>query len=177
MTNWLIGGFVVIAVALGGFFLFGSDNDAMMEKTDDAMEKENTAMMDTETSEEMMKKEEGTMMNDSGAEKPEMMAKAGTYETYAPEKLAKAATGKVVLFFRAGWCPTCKALDMDIRSHLNNIPADVTILDVNYDTSAALKQKYGVTYQHTLVQVDAQGNMITKWSGGLALSDLVSKVQ
>ena len=106
-----------------------------------------------------------------------MMAKAGSYETYSPEKIAKAATGKVVLFFRAGWCPTCKALDADIRSHLKDIPADVTILDVDYDNSTVLKQKYGVTYQHTLVQVDASGNQITKWSGGLTLAEFITNIK
>src|SRR3989344_4554167 len=106
-----------------------------------------------------------------------MMAKAGSYEAYSPEKIAKAATGKVVLFFRAGWCPTCKALDADIRSHLKDIPAEVTILDVDYDNSTALKQKYGVTYQHTLVQVDASGNQITKWSGGLTLAEFITNIK
>ena len=134
-------------------------DSAMVEKTDDAMmQKEDTAMME--------KKSEGAMM-----------AKAGSYEAYSPEKIAKAATGKVVLFFRAGWCPTCKALDADIRSHLKDIPADVTILDVDYDNSTALKQKYGVTYQHTLVQVDASGNQITKWSGGLTLAEFITNIK
>lgn len=106
-----------------------------------------------------------------------MMATAGSYDVYSPEKIAKAATGKVVLFFRAGWCPTCKALDTDIRSHLKDIPAEVTILDVDYDNSTTLKQKYGVTYQHTLVQVDASGNQITKWSGGLTLAEFITNIK
>jgi len=176
MTNWLIGGLVVLAIIVGGFFLVGSDsNDAMTEEgplTKDEMMETSAMQKDgamTESKDSMMGNE-GAMMDG------EMMTK-GSYEAYAPEKLAKANTGDVVLFFRAAWCPTCKALDGDIRANLDRIPAGVTILDVNYDTETALKQKYGVTYQHTLVQVDADGNMITKWSGGLALSDLISKVQ
>lgn len=123
--------------------------------------------------EEMMNEATGTMMKSEG-----MMTGAGTYQTYAPEKVAKFATaGKVVLFFRASWCPTCKALDADIRSHLGNIPEQLTILDVDYDNSTALKQQYGVTYQHTLVEVDAQGKLIKKWSGSPTLAALVSEVQ
>jgi len=105
------------------------------------------------------------------------MMKAGSYEVYAPEKLAKANLGNVVLFFRAVWCPTCKAVDEDIRAHLSAIPAGLTILDVDYDKSTALKQKYGVTYQHTFVQVKADGTLIKKWSGSPTLSALSAEVQ
>lgn len=99
------------------------------------------------------------------------------YELYDPVKLARAVRGDVVLFFRAPWCPTCRALDADIRENLSAIPAGVTILDVDYDSSTDLKQKYGVTYQHTLVQVDAQGNQIAKWTGSLTLAELVAQIQ
>lgn len=105
------------------------------------------------------------------------MATKGSYEPYAPEKLAKADGGKVVLFFRASWCPTCHALDADIRSHSSDIPGDLTILDVDYDNATALKQKYGVTVQHTLVQVDAHGNQLAKWIGSPTLADLATQVR
>lgn len=101
----------------------------------------------------------------------------GSYESYSTEKLARAATGDVVLFFRAPWCPTCRALDADIKAHLGDIPAGVTILDVDYDSSTALKQKYGVTYQHTLVQVDASGTQINKWTGSPNLAALLSNIK
>ena len=115
---------------------------------------------------EMMKKEPQTMM------------KAGSYEAYSPEKIAMASsTHNVVLFFHASWCPTCRALDADIKSHLNDIPANLTVLDVDYDTSASLKQKYGVTVQHTLVEVDAKGNLIKKWLGSPTLAVLVSEIK
>ncbi len=102
---------------------------------------------------------------------------SGTYESYADSKLAKAEVGDVVLFFRASWCPTCRRLDKDIKENLSNIPSTLTILDVDYDNSKALQQKYGVTYQHTLVQVDKDGNLIKKWSGSPDLDALVSQVQ
>jgi len=106
------------------------------------------------------------------------MSKAGSYETYDASKVAMAATnGKAILFFHAGWCPTCRALNSNIESNLSQIPDGVTIFKTNYDSQTALKQKYGVTYQHTLVQVDAEGNQIAKWSGSPTLSDLVSKIQ
>lgn len=102
---------------------------------------------------------------------------AGSYEPYAPEKIAmKAGSGKVVLFFRASWCPTCRALDRDIKANLGNIPEKLTILDVDYDNSNELKKKYGVTYQHTMVEVDIDGNMIKKWMGSPTLDSFIKEV-
>lgn len=176
--------FIIIAVVVvlggGAFFLASSNQDAAMMKAKEEaamMEKEKSAMMEADAMKKddamMEKKDEGAMM-----EKPTdaMMAK-GTYESYAATKLAMAEKGKVVLFFRASWCPTCRALDSDIKAHLGDIPAGVTILDVDYDNSTALKQKYGVTHQHTLVQVDAAGNQIAKWDGSPTLASVITKVK
>lgn len=121
----------------------------------------------------MMKKDETSMM-DNG----DTMMNAGSYEVYMAEKVALAsATDDTVLFFRASWCPTCRALDIDIKANLSKIPSSLTILDVNYDDSTALKQKYGVTYQHTFVQVDKDGNLIKKWSGSSTLASLIAEVK
>lgn len=106
-----------------------------------------------------------------------MMTKSGSYETYEASKIALAKDRDVVLFFRASWCPSCRALDSDIRKNLSAIPAGVTILDVDYDRYADLKKRYGVTTQHTLVQVDADGREITKWVGSENLAELVSKLK
>lgn len=84
--------------------------------------------------------------------------------------------GKIVYFFNAKWCPTCKALTTDIVENGNDIPAGVTIVSVDYDDYTELKQQYGVTYQHTLVQVDAVGNQIKKWSGGNTLDSVLQEI-
>ena len=91
-----------------------------------------------------------------------------TYVTYSEEALAQAhANGKrPVLFFHASWCPTCKALNDELNEKISTLPSDVVILKTDYDTYTELKQKYGVTIQHTLVQVDTQGNEVSKWVGG-----------
>jgi thioredoxin 1 len=104
-------------------------------------------------------------------------ASIGSYEIYSPEKLAYADSGDVILFFHATWCPSCRALDADINKNLSNIPAGVVILKTDYDKEVDLKKKYGVTYQHTLVQVDSQGNMLKKWSGDSKLTKLLSQIQ
>lgn len=102
---------------------------------------------------------------------------SGSYELYSPEKITtKSATGKVVLFFKANWCPTCRALDKDIQKNLSDIPLNLTILDVNYDTANELKKKYGVTYQHTMVEVDKDGVAIKKWMGSPTLDSFLKEI-
>ncbi len=102
--------------------------------------------------------------------------KIGSYELFNDAVFQKAQSGHVVLFFAASWCHTCKALNQDIESHLSAIPGNVTISKVDYDSSTALKQKYGVTYQHVLVEVDAQGNLIKKWAQSPTLQDVLAEI-
>lgn len=92
---------------------------------------------------------------------------APNYLKYSEENLAKAKErGRPVLYFWAVWCPTCKALDADLRSRGNELPSDVTILQVNFDTERELKNIYQIVVQHTLVQIDQDGNERAKWIGG-----------
>ncbi|MSU73590.1 thioredoxin [Candidatus Kaiserbacteria bacterium] len=168
---WVVGAIVVLG---GGFFIFQNSTaapaeDAMVKEEGEIMQKDDVV---TKADDSMAKKDDAMMEKDEGA-----MMQKGSYEAYASEKLAKANSGDVVLFFRASWCPTCKAVDSDIRARLSAIPQTLTILDVDYDNSAALKQKYGVTYQHTFVQVKADGTLIKKWSGSPTLAALVAEVQ
>jgi thiol-disulfide isomerase/thioredoxin len=79
--------------------------------------------------------------------------------------MMKAKTEPVVLFFYASWCPSCRAAKSDIESNLDKLEG-ITLLLVDYDKSADLKRKYGVTYQDTYVQIDSDGKKITLWNGG-----------
>ncbi len=187
MNQKLLVGIVALVIIAGGIGIYSSSNS----KTETVEVKENLVMDESKESEAMLLKEKETAMvakensameqqKDTGTMTPktDTMMKVGSYEAYSPEKIGVAsATHDVVLFFRASWCPTCRAVDGDIKAHLKEIPASLTILDVNYDNSADLKKKYGVTYQHTFVQVDAQGNLIKKWSGSPTLAALVSEVK
>lgn len=119
----------------------------------------------------------GDIIVDTMMQKDEeaMMSKGG-YEAYDASKIVHAQSGDVVLFFKAPWCPTCRALDADITKNLSVIPSSLLILTVDYDTATDLRKKYGVTTQHTLVQVDANGAQIKKWQGSLTLNDVVAQV-
>ncbi len=175
-------GAVILLGGVGWFLSANQSEDSVMMKDEAVMEKdskmeaEGEAMMEKKD-EVMTEKKDGVMMEEEGKMESGVMMQKGSYEAYAPEKLAKAKEGDVVLFFRASWCPTCRTLDADIKANSEAIPSDVTILDVNYDDSTALKQKYGVTYQHTLVQVDTEGNLIRKWTKSPTLASLVAEIR
>ena len=102
---------------------------------------------------------------------------ADVLKPYSPAALATATEkGRTVLFFSAAWCPTCKSAKQDISRNFTKLPKDLTILDLDYDTEKDLKKKYGITTQHTLVQVDTDGSEITKWIGG-GVATILSNVE
>lgn len=166
-----------IAIALVILFvliLLAVKNSSKTEQTEIVSE-EIPAMIETDgVSEETT---DGTTTTTTTTESVSVENTSGTYEAYSPDKLAFAETGDVVLFFRASWCPSCRALDKDIKKNLSSIPVDVKILDVDFDNSKELRQRYGVTTQHTLVQVDKEGVMLAKWSGSPTLSSVVSQLK
>ena len=70
-----------------------------------------------------------------------------------------------VLFFYADWCPTCRAAVSEMKAEADSL-RDINLLIVDYDNSDELKMKYGVSYQHTFVQIDQQGMAVSTWNGG-----------
>jgi thiol-disulfide isomerase/thioredoxin len=94
------------------------------------------------------------------ASSPNPIAK-GAYIDYSAEALAK-ASGTKILFFHAPWCPQCFMLDNDIKAQ-KELPANLTIFKVDYDSATALRQKYGVVLQTTFVKVDKEGNQLQKY--------------
>lgn len=98
------------------------------------------------------------------------------YVPYTAENFARASALKRVLYFHADWCPICVPLDKEFSSMMNKIPTEVVVFKVNYDRDQDLKKNYAITYQHTFVQIDAQGNEVTKWSGG-GIEELKTHVQ
>jgi thiol-disulfide isomerase/thioredoxin len=88
------------------------------------------------------------------------LATPGVYVSYSETAFA-AAKGTRLLFFHAAWCPQCRALDASISR--SALPDAVTILKVDYDSQQALRTKYGVTLQTTIVRVDADGNKVESY--------------
>lgn len=165
---------LIIASVVAGLFLVGgvlayssdqtkkkdAEHAAMMKKEEAAaMEKEKMAKDgDAMSKEDAMKKDDGAVMI------------KGSFTDYDTAKLANADKGAVVLYFSAPWCPTCKEANKNFNA--TSTPDGLTLLKVDYDSSTALKKQYGVTYQHTFVQVDKDGKQLKKWSGSTTYDQL-----
>lgn len=100
--------------------------------------------------------------------KPEPRATAAVYADDSVDARSRAfAEGRrVVLFFHAAWCPYCRNADAAFRARIAELPEDIALFKVDYDTAKDLKLKYGISSQHTFVQIDAGGNAIAKWVSG-----------
>lgn len=149
---------------------------AMMKKDGDAMMVKES---DMETSEKMMKKEDTAMETGAMMEKT---ASTSRYVTYDKAAFEQAAGTRRVLFFYASWCPTCIPADESFSKNVSQLPEDVTLIRVNYndpDTDQEekdLAKAYGVTYQHTFVQIDGSGKEVAKWNGG-KIDELLTNIK
>ena len=85
-----------------------------------------------------------------------------SYSKYSEDR-AKYADSDVVLFFNASWCPTCIEADRNLSDA--SFPDGLVVVSVDYDENTDLRQEYGVTTQHTYVQVDSTGGEVTKFTG------------
>lgn len=65
-----------------------------------------------------------------------------------------------VLFFHATWCPICKRADELLTQWYEEEDFPLSVYQVDYDSAEDLKARYGVTYQHTFVLVDGEGNAL-----------------
>jgi len=175
----------IIAVAavlgIGTYALsqYSSQPESMMEKDEAMLPKETTVMED---------KTDGTVMEKdtvSTETSDKMMGDTATnsrYVEYSKASLGNASGNRRVLFFYASWCPTCKPTDANLKANTGKIPNDVTVIRINYNDPETdqeekdLAKKYGITYQHTFVQIDSEGNEVAKWNGG-KIDELLAKIK
>ncbi len=147
---------VIILVLVGGGWYIAKQNSKQVEQAKMAQEKATMMVADKNS--------------------------AARYVVYSKSAFDQAANGRRVLYFYATWCPICQPTDADLKANSSKIPSDVTVLRVNYndpDTDQEekdLAKKYAVTYQHTFVQIDAQGKEVTKWNGGQT-EELLAKIK
>lgn len=146
-TKPIIIGIIILVVGAGAYFF--------TQKT--------TQQQNTTVEQDSMSKDDAILQDSTNT---------GRYVTYTKQALESAANKRRVIYFYANWCPICKPADVDFQKNANKIPEDVVVIRVNYNDSDTdqeekdLATKYGITYQHTYVQIDEQGNVITKWNGG-----------
>ena len=146
---------ISVLVIAGGYFLTTPQGSNKIVTDNNVMVKEDSMVEDGEA----------MMADDSQS----------NYVTYSPDYLEKYQGKTKVLFFHANWCPTCNAAEKEIKGNLSSIPENLVIIKTNYDTESKLKTKYGITYQHTFVLVDDQGNELDKWNGG-AINEIIERI-
>ncbi len=123
-----------------------------------------------------------TATNSTGSSAPpapaSKSAAASGYVSLADYEGNKAAysSGDVVLFFNATWCSTCQAATKSFKASAGDWPAGLTIVSADYDDNSELKKKYGVTIQHTFVQISPDGAQIKKWSGSQDVAQVQAQV-
>lgn len=161
MLLWGAG--VIVVIFIGGIYVRNQQSvpkDAMKEKTD------------------TMTKADDAMTQVPGTPGPEdsMMKKESRYVTYSKSAFDGAKGKRRVYYFHAPWCPTCVPTDKEFQANQDKIPGDVVLFKTDYDSSSELKKQYAVTYQHTFVQVDDTGTIVTKWNGG-GIEELVANIK
>jgi thiol-disulfide isomerase/thioredoxin len=160
---------------LADIVAFGNKDKMTNSTAVDVMQKADAVTKTQDvTPTDKMTKEADTVSPDAMNKSAEIASPTGMYAQYSVNNLAQNPTGTNVIFFHAPWCPTCKAAETDINANLDKIPADFQILKTDFDTSTALKQKYGVTSQSTFVKVDKDGNKISMGNGFTKLADIVA---
>ncbi len=95
------------------------------------------------------------------------------YADYAQNPQAH-AEGDVVLFFNATWCPTCQEATKNLEQA--DFPGELTVVSVDYDSQTDLRKRYGVTTQHTFVQVSADGEEIEKFTGATTVEQILDRL-
>jgi thiol-disulfide isomerase/thioredoxin len=107
-----------------------------------------------------MEKQGGAMSQDAmiKANVDAKMEAKGTYAVYSEGVIGNGQSS--VLYFHAAWCPVCKTADQKITTWYESNTYPVSTYKVDYDTYTDLKKRYGVTYQHTYVLIDGQGNAV-----------------
>lgn len=151
--NLLIVGALAVLGIIGVVFFISQDsanNDAVM-------------LEDSKPDESAM---EGEDLDEEDAMMVDNELGDSRYVEFEEKLFEQSKDKKRVYFFHASWCPTCKVANEEFSSNENNIPEGVVLFKTDYDTSTALKKKYAITYQHTFVQVDEDGEEIAKWNGG-----------
>lgn len=137
------------------------EGDAMMKKDEDGVMVEGDAMMKKDDT--MMKSEDSMMKDDAAMMKTEGAA----YVAYKDGVIGNGESS--VLFFHAAWCPSCKKADTELQEIYSAGGVKLTTYKVDYDTQTELKKKYGVTYQHTFVVIDGNGNAVKTVTGPTAV--------
>lgn len=158
----IVVGLVILIVVSGGIYLLNQPIDNQVSKPGEDVEK--------------------IIIGDSETLSPEAIGESGSYQEFSQGSFERSSNLKRVLYFYANWCPVCKPADAEFKSNMSKLPKGLILFRINYNdsdtdqTEKDFAKKYGITYQHTFVQIDKDGQEITKWNGG-AIDKLLSSIK
>ena len=163
---------VIVLVVLGlGYFLVRSNpSTTSNEQLSNAQTPEVTKTAEPIVQDQPIKVDKDSDFSDKPVKVPPQPGEeiAPHYKVYSADALKAEleAQKNVLLFFHADWCPTCRAAERDILSNNHQLPENLSILKVDFDTQKDLKAQHNIVSQHTFVLLDANGDEVTKWGGG-----------
>ncbi len=97
------------------------------------------------------------------------------YLDYTPERLKNAEEEFIVLFFHASWCPICRAFEEKVLTQ--EIPENMVILKVDFDTNLELRKKYNILTQTSFVLIDNEWNLKKRWIWGKSIEDVIEQTE
>ncbi len=164
-----------IVLILGvGYLVTNTNNEAAPVTTETV---ENTVTeVDTIDETSVTENTEAIDSTESAESETTATAESGVYTTYDAGAIAQSDAEHILLFFHATWCPSCRALDNDIVANADNIPAGVEIYKIDYDTATDLKRQYGVTTQHSIIEITADGKAESDISHPLTLEGVLATI-
>lgn len=175
----IIAGIIILVLVGGGLYITNQQSqkaeEAKTEQEKAALKaQEDAAMKEKQDKDAMMKKDDDKMTTDKNA--------SARYVAYSKAIFDQTADKRRVLYFYANWCPICRPTDANFKENVSKIPEDVVVIRVNYNDTDTdqeekdLAKKYVIPYQHTFVQIDANGNPVTKWNGG-KIDELLANIK
>lgn len=158
-----------IGLIIGALLVIGGGAGVILSMSSDDNPSNSAATAPTQsvTNQESEETEEATDPQDTI--QTSVQTAEGVYTDYSEEAVSKYKGKMKVVFFHADWCPQCQGLERNIQA--GSIPEDIVIFKTDYDNNQQLRQKYGVTNQTTLVQIDDNGDKLKLWIGS-AFTDI-----
>lgn len=160
----------VVVLILGVGYLVTSNNEEVNEAVEEPVT-EVIVSEETSTTDDFTNDEPST----SDVTSTENTA-PGVYAAYNADVVAGSDAEHILLFFHATWCPSCRALDNDIVANADNIPAGVEMYKVDYDTATDLRRQYGITTQHSIIEITASGEAESDISHPLTLEGVLATI-
>lgn len=168
---------VATALVLAGC-ASGNDMDAASESSASSPAASSPATEGTQPEAEAPQSGDTSKTGKDGSQESDAQNQAvpGGYVSYSDYSSDKAQYGDadVVLFFNASWCSTCVEADKQLSTA--QFPDDLVVVSVDYDSNQDLRQKYGVTTQHTFVQVNPDGSEVTKFTGSTNVDEITGQL-